>query len=490
MNISLKLDKNQPNSENLFPLYVRIRGKKPNGKTTESSISSGLYLKSNHITDGSLKTGIKNYSDKQRVVNSLISDIEHVISLMKSDGLEPTPQVVKKRYEDLKKTKTLNSPQLISFWGGFQEFLDSKKHLSRGYVKTFITLRNRLKGFEKKEGILLTYDFIVGNTEIFQTKFQNYLWEKREVSNSYVNKLLHNLSQILYYSQQRGYIKKKPSFNKNDNVDRLEKVYLYTSEVLKLFKSSKWNYSNTNDFDNPHIYIIEQELKGTRSKYFGGTLKVTNWELVKDIFLFQCSIGCRYSDIPYFKVTHFDFDSDTQTFSWIQQKTNKRVSVPVNVVSGEIFRKYSSGKSPTQILFPKLSIQKFNKTLKLLLKDLGFNRLVTHPKKIGSKLVDTDQKFLWELISSHGGRRSFIKNMIDVGTMDYKTIMSMSGHRSMSEFEKYVSVTKNDLKKGMKLYHIDDPNTDLKVDELVKEFVNLDDDNRELILNMIRKLKN
>jgi hypothetical protein len=80
--------------------------------------------------------------------------------------------------------------------------------------------------------------------------------------------------------------------------------------------------------------------------------------------------------------------------------------------------------------------------------------------------------------------------MIDVGTMDYKTIMSMSGHKTMSEFEKYVSVTKNDLKKGMKLYHMDDPNTDIEVDELVKEFVNLDEDNRKLILNMIRKLKN
>jgi len=488
MNISLKLDKTQSSSDNLYSLYVRIRGKERNGKITESSISTGLNLKPNHIINGSLKTGIKGYSNKQRVITSLISDIEHIISLMKSDGLEPNPKLVKKRYEDHVRTKSLNTPQVISFWGGFQEFQDSKKHLSRGYKKTITTLKNRLKGFEKHEGILLSYDFIVGKSEIFQTKFQNYLWEERKVSNSYVNKLLHNLSQFLYYSQQRGYINKKPSFKKHDNVDRMEKVYLNTNEVLKLFNSSKWDYSENKTFDSLHIYIIEQKLKGTRSKYFGGTLKVTNWEMVKDIFLFQCSIGCRYSDIPHFKVRHFDFDSDTQTFSWIQQKTDKRVSVPVNKVSGEVFRKYSSGKSPTQKLFPSLSIQKFNKSLKLLLKDLGFNRLVTHPRKIGSKLVDTNEKFLWELISSHGGRRSFIKNLIDVGTMDYKTIMTMSGHKSMSEFEKYVSVTKNDLKKGMKLYHMDDPNTDVEVDELVKEFVSLDEEKRKLILNMIKSI--
>jgi len=46
-----------------------------------------------------LKSGIKNYPDKQRVVNTFISDIDHTIS----DGLEFNPHLVKKRYKDLKK---------------------------------------------------------------------------------------------------------------------------------------------------------------------------------------------------------------------------------------------------------------------------------------------------------------------------------------------------------------------------------------------------
>ena len=493
MNISLKLDTSQPDSDNKLPLYVRIRGKNSEGKRRESLISTGLHVESNHIKSGSLKTGIKGYSDKQRIINSIISDLEHILSVLKNDGHEPSPKLLKKKYQERVRTRELNTPKVETFWGAFQEFIDSKKHLSRGYVKTFKTLRNRIRDFEDDEGITITYDFIIGNTLTFESKFKNYLWGERELTNSYVNKLLKNLSQFLHYSKKQNYIKSKPSFKMEDTVDRMERIYLYENEVHKLYKSTKWDYEEGKSFDNPHIIIREQELKGMRSERFGGILKVTNWELVKDIFLFQCSIGCRYSDIPHFRVNHFDFNNSKgdkpQTFSWIQQKTDKRVTVPENDINGYIYRKYSSGKSLSQKLFPSLSIQKFNKGLKLLLKDLGFNRRVSHPRKIGSKKVDTDDKFLWELISSHAGRRSFIKNMIDIGTMDYKTIMSMSGHRTMKEFLKYTSVTKRDLKKGTKLYRLEDKETGSEVDELLEKFVELDDDKRKLVLNMVRNLQ-
>lgn len=62
MNILLKLDTSPPDSNNKFPLYVRIRGENSEGKRRESLISTGLYLKSHHIKSGSLKTGINYHS--------------------------------------------------------------------------------------------------------------------------------------------------------------------------------------------------------------------------------------------------------------------------------------------------------------------------------------------------------------------------------------------------------------------------------------------
>ena len=253
-----------------------------------------------------------------------------------------------------------------------------------------------------------------------------------------------------------------------------------------MFNSIKWDYTEGKDYSkNPHIYIVEQKLLGVRGDEFGEILKLTNWEVVKDIFLFLNSVGCRYSDIPFFKVNDFNFDRDTQIIEWIQQKTDKTNRVPLNDISGFVFKKYSSGKKLQQNLFPTLSIQKFNKHLKLLLKDIKFNRLVTKPKKVGSEVINTEEVKLWEVISSHSGRRGFVKNLIDLGTMDYQTIMKLSSHRTFSQFSKYVSVINEDLLKSRKLYSLVDDSKGKSVDDkMMKEFKKLSEEQKKMILGV------
>jgi integrase len=271
-----------------------------------------------------------------------------------------------------------------------------------------------------------------------------------------------------------GYIERKPRFQKVSEVERDELVYLYFDEVIKLFESNKWDYENGGHKKNkPNIYVIEEPLLGTRSKEFGNVLKITNWELIKDMFLFLCSIGCRYSDIQHLKVNDFNFEKGLEHFSYIQKKTSKPVRVPINFINGEIFKKYSSGKKLNQLLFPKISIQKFNKGLQLLFEDLGFNRLLSYPKKVGSELINEDEQPLHKLISSHCGRRTFIKNMIDKG-LDYRTIMTMSGHRTIREFMKYVSVSPKDLEKGRGLYSTMNNSDETLIKQIQEQIVDLD----------------
>jgi len=487
MNLSFKLKTQDKNIKGESPIYLRMRYSDSNGRTTESSIFSGVDVLPQHFKNGDIIVKTPNYSSKRIKLDSIISDVEKIISELHSDGLIPYPKVVKERYIDMKKVKELNSPKSITFWGGYKEFMDTKKHKSRGYTKTFISLKNRLEDFEKYKKIKLSFDYVVGNSFQFQNQFQNFLWEEKKLSNGYINKLLENLSNYLFFCFNSNYISKKPSFKKNNIVENLEKIYLYEDEVLKLSESKQWEYVEGKDYSkNPHIYFIEDEMLGTKGEIYGKVRKITNWELVKDIFLFQCSIGCRYSDILEFKVNHFDFGGEKGTFSWVQQKTDKRVSVPINPISNEIYRKYSKGKSLSQNLFPKLSNQKFNKSLKLLLKDLKFNRLVSKPKKIGSKVVDDENKFLWEMISSHSGRKTFIKNMIDLGSMDYMTIMSMTGHKTIREFQKYVSVSPHDLDKGRKLYKKLQSEGGDENEELIRLFEKLEDDKKSLVFSLIR----
>jgi len=489
MNLSFKLKTQDINSKGESPIYIRMRFSDSGGKITESTIFSGIEILPKFFKNGNIHVRTPNYSSKRTILDSLVNDVEQITSQIQKDGLIPYPKVVKERYEDLKKMKEINTPKSISFWEGFKEFMDTKKHKSRGYTKTFISLKNRLEDFEKFKKVKLTFDFIVGNPQSFQTQFQHFLWDEKGLSNNYINKLLENLSNYLFFCFNSNYISKKPSFKKNDTIENLEKIYLYEDEVMKLFQSKQWDYSEGRDFStNPHIYLIEDDLEGTKKEKFLKNKVITNWELVKDIFLFQCSIGCRYSDILQFKVNHFDFGGEKGTFSWVQQKTDKRVSVPINPISNEVYRKYSRGKSLTQNLFPKLSNQKFNKSLKLLLKDLKFNRLVSKPKKIGSKVVDEENKFLWEMISSHSGRKTFIKNMIDLGNMDYMTIMSMTGHKTIREFQKYVSVSPHDLDKGRKLYKKLKSEGGNENEELIRIFEQLDEDKKGVIFSVIRSM--
>ncbi|WP_318346002.1 tyrosine-type recombinase/integrase [Flagellimonas baculiformis] len=493
MTTSLKLDKKSKNEIGEYPLYIRIRGRNSNGKYSESSIYSGVDLSEKHFKKGGLSPRTPNYTDKQRIINGILDDLQRIISESIEDGFEPNPKFIKREFEERKKFRELKTPQIQSFWKSFDEYIETKKNTSYGYRKTITTLVNHLKEFEEYIGRKISFEYVVLKTILFQSEFNDYMWNQKNISNSYLNKLYDNLSGFLYFSHQMGYINRKPRLKLESTIEKDEKVYLRTEEVIKLFNSKKWDYDETKEQEllkNPHIIIIEEPLKGTRSKEFGGVLKVTNWELVKYIFLFQNSIGCRIGDIPHFKLSNMDFDPKTQIFSWVQQKTNKKVSVPLNDIGGFIFRKFSSGKSKTQTLFPKISQQKFNKQLKYLLKDLGFNRMITKPKMIGSKVVDTEEKPLWELISSHGGRRGFVKNSIDLGNMDYQTIMKLSGHKTFSEFSKYISVTTTDTLKIRGLYKSDKKTQEDKLEQFKKEFSKLSEENKDVILGVMRSFNN
>jgi integrase len=481
-------------SDGGFPIYIRLRNKNLIGKWEDVSIKTGVSILHKYFSNGLIKTKTPNYTLKQNIVNSLLSDIEKIISEDKKNGFEPNPKRVKQQLENRLKEKTVITPKVnISFWESYDEWYNTKRGKSRGYLKTIITLKNRLKDFEKHRKTRLTFDELVFRTKIFQSNFENFLWDTKGLSNSYINKLYGNLSSFLFHSHQLGYISRKPKIDTLQEVEIDEKIYLRTDEVVKLFNSTKWDYDEKGIdklSKNKHIYIIEEDLLGKRKDEFGGVSKITNWELIKDLTLFSVSVGCRYSDIPFFKVNDFNFDRKTQLIEWIVQKTDRVNRVPLNDVSGFIFQKYSSGKSLKQNLFPKLSIQKYNKHLKLLLEDLRFNRLVSKPKRVGSKVLNTEEVKLYEVYSSHSNRRSFVKNMIDLGTMDYSTIMKLSGHKTFSQFSKYVSVINEDLLKSKNLYKVNnDEDENSIIQTLNKEFLELDEESRKMVIGIVRGLK-
>lgn len=487
MKITLFHKTQQPNNQGECEVYYRIRS-----KDGQNMISTNVYVLPKDFVKGNIKVSHPQYKSLNLTLLTIRKDLDSIIDSLNEEGVEFTPRYVKKKYEELQRDKDDDVVDILDFWEGFEEYQQMKRLKSHGYKKTIKTLENHLRNFEIHNGRKITYEWLVNKTILFQTEFNDYLWNVKGLSNSYVNKLYDNLSGFLFNSHLNGYIKHKPRLKLEKTYERDEKIYLNTEEVVKLFNSQKWSYDEKKKdklLENDSIIIIEDKLEGKNSNKYGGVNKITNWELVKDIFLWLNSTGMRIGDVKTIRINNMNFDRRTQLINWTQTKTMKRVEVPLNDISGYIFTKYSKGKSLEQLLFPPISQQKFNKQLKKLLKDLRFNRMVSKPMRVGSKVVNEQPKPLWELISSHSGRRGFIKNSIDLGNMDYSTIMKLSGHKTFSEFSKYISVTQTDVLKSRGLYSLSPSKSDMGK-KLIEMFNKLGDDEKKSVFGIVQSMSN
>ena len=124
MKISL-LHKTYKNNKKESPLFVRVRGKNPNGVFSSSLISTGVNILPKNFSSGTIKTSTPNYTHKQKIVNTILNDLEQIVSNIKENGLEPNPQLVKKEYEN--KSKVDKRQKVFSLSDEFRSVLKNTK---------------------------------------------------------------------------------------------------------------------------------------------------------------------------------------------------------------------------------------------------------------------------------------------------------------------------------------------------------------------------
>ena len=143
----------------------------------------------------------------------------------------------------------------------------------------------------------------------------------------------------------------------------------------------------------------------------------------RDIFVFQCCIGCRVSDLM--KLTSNNIINGA--VEYIPQKTRnerqKVVRVPLNARALALVEKYE-GVDKKGRLFPFISSQKYNDDIKEIFTLCGITRLVTVTDSVTGEEV---QRPINEVASSHMARRTFVGNLYKQ-VKDPNLIASMSGH--------------------------------------------------------------
>ena len=217
--------------------------------------------------------------------------------------------------------------------------------------------------------------------------------------------IVKNLRAFFNWCQKEGHITKNPfiGFEKGDGELYGTPIYLTAEEVNQIFAM---------DFsDTPSL------------------------EVQRDIFVFQCSVGCRVGDMM--RLTKRDVINDA--IEYIPQKTIKEnaktVTVPLNKKAKAIIAKYKD--CPGEQLLPFVASQNYNYAIKEILKKAGVIRLVTTLNQLTRK---EEKRPIYEVASSHMARRTFIGNLYKQ-VQDQHMISSVTGHSDNSRaFVRYRTI--------------------------------------------------
>lgn len=154
----------------------------------------------------------------------------------------------------------------------------------------------------------------------------------------------------------------------------------------------------------------------------------------RDIFIFQCYIGCRVSDLTRFTTSNIVGDF----IEYVPRKTKKDrqnvVRVPLHPTAKAIIARYADSAERGGKLLPFISDQRYNDAIKEMCRLAGLDRIVT---VINPTTGKDERRPIWEVASSHMARRTFIGNLYKK-VKDPNLIGAMSGHAEGSRaFARY-----------------------------------------------------
>ena len=284
----------------------------------------------------------------------------------------------------------------------FDDFLKAKRtFVGKQTIYKYTRLKVLLEEFEKKVGYSLSFNSF---NRLFHDKFLTYLLEDKKMINASAYKIISFLKTFLGWAYDR-----------------------------KLNPNTEFRSFKGKTYENEVVFLNEEELM----ILYNLKLEDDRLARVRDVFLFQCFTGQRYSDILSLKKE----DIRTGTWHLRQQKTKNIIQIPMNKYALSILAKY-----PDYIL-PVISNQKMNEYIKELCKLAGIDETITIVKYRGSKRIEeTKKKF--EVLSTHTARRSFITVSLMKG-MKPEVIMKITGHRSYRMFQKYLKIADDHTRQEM-----------------------------------------
>ena len=368
-------------------------------------------------------------ADKQRVKNGCSNKLKQSASEINASLLEyyteiqaifkkfeveeamPTPEQIKEAFNALHKPaseepKTKEKVLPCDFFQVFDDFVEDcgrQNDWTDSTYEKFAAVKNHLMNF--RDG--LTFDFF---DEKGLNDYVTYLRDVKEMRNTTIGKQLSFLKWFLRWAFKKG-------VHQNNAYDNYKPKLKSTQKKI--------------------IFLTWDELNRLREFKIPSNKQAL--ERVRDVFLFQCFTGLRYSDV--FNLRRSDIKGDHIEVTTV--KTSDSLIIELNNHSKAILDKYKDVVFEDDKVLPVITNQKMNDYLKELAELAGIDEPVRQTYYKGNERID-DVTPKYALLGTHAGRRTFICNALALG-IPPQVVMKWTGHSDYKAMKPYIDIA-DDIK--------------------------------------------
>ena len=334
------------------------------------------------------------------------AEIQSIFKRFEVEDIIPTPEQIKEAFNALHKPvseepKPKKEALPCNFFQVFDDFVEDcgrQNDWTDSTYEKFAAVKNHLTNF--REG--LTFEFF---DERGLNDYVGYLRDVKEMRNTTISKQLSFLKWFLRWAFKKGvhlnnaYDNYKPKLKSTQ-----KKIIFLTWDELNRFR----------EFEIP---ANKQAL-----------------ERVRDVFLFQCFTGLRYSDV--FNLRRSDIKGDHIEVTTV--KTSDSLIIELNNHSKAILDKYKDVAFEDDKVLPVITNQKMNDYLKELAEMAGIDEPIRQTYYKGNERID-EVTPKYALLGTHAGRRTFICNALALG-IPPQVVMKWTGHSDYKAMKPYIDI--------------------------------------------------
>lgn len=338
------------------------------------------------------------------------TEMQEVFKEFEVQNTMPTMDDVKEafnlRLNPIKEDELKSDKPTVSFKEAFNKFVKEcgkQNNWTKSTYEKFSAVKNHLKSFNPE----ISFECFDENG---LNNYVDFLRISKDMRNSTISKQLGFLKWFLRWSLKKGY-------HNNSAYDGF-KPKLKTTQKKVIFLS----WDELNQLRNYEIPEQKQYL-----------------ERVRDVFLFCCFTGLRYSDV--FNLRRSDIKENHIEVTTV--KTADSLIIELNNHSKAILEKYKNIAFQDQKVLPVISNQRMNTYLKELAELAEINEPVRETYYKGNERIDVVTP-KYTLLSTHAARRTFICNALSLG-IPANVVMKWTGHSDYKAMKPYIDIA-DDIK--------------------------------------------